>query len=95
MFESLGEVWACRVASTVHWLVTHPEAELRLAGVRAMAIMVGFPGVVTSSGGLTLLHATVEAACDLLAQRDANVNRDRLLASWALANVSSVFELYR
>ncbi|XP_063860757.1 HEAT repeat-containing protein 6-like isoform X2 [Scylla paramamosain] len=95
VFESLGEVWAGRVTSTVHWLVTHPEPELRLAGVRAMAIMVGFPGVVGNPGSLALLHATVEAACDLLAQRDANVNRDRLLASWALANVSSVFELYK
>ncbi|MPC27846.1 HEAT repeat-containing protein 6 [Portunus trituberculatus] len=95
VFESLGEVWAGRVTSTVHWLVTHPDPELRLAGVRAMAIMVGFSGVVANPGSLTLLHATVEAACDLLAQRDANVNRDRLLASWALANVSSVFELYK
>lgn len=95
VFESLGEVWAGQITSTVHWLVVNPETELRLAGLRAMAILVGFPGVVASPGGLALLRATVEAACDLLTQRDANVNRDRLLASWALSNVSSVFELYR
>ncbi|XP_050714863.1 HEAT repeat-containing protein 6-like [Eriocheir sinensis] len=95
VFDSLGEVWAGRVTSTIHWLVVHPETELRLAGVRAMAILVGFPGVVASPGGLALLRATVEATCDLLTQRDANVNRDRLLASWALSNVSSVFEQYR
>lgn len=59
-----------------------------------MAIIVSFPGVMGNPGGVTLLQAAVITTCDLLNKRETNVNRDRLLASWALANMSSVFELY-
>lgn len=81
--------------TTVKWLVTNPDPDLRLAGVRIMAIIVGFPGVVGNPLGVGLLRATVVTTSDILAQKENNVNRDRLLASWALANVSSVLELYR
>lgn len=94
IFESLGEEWITRVISTVKWLVTNSDPDLRLAGIRIMAIIVSFPSVVGNPSGVCLLRATVVTTCNLLAQRESNVNRDRLLASWALANVSSVFELY-
>ncbi|XP_069168799.1 HEAT repeat-containing protein 6 isoform X1 [Procambarus clarkii] len=94
IFESLGEEWMSRIIATVKWLVTHHDPDHRLAGVRIMAIIVSFPGVVGNPSGVSLLLVTVETTCDLLAQRENNVNRDRLLASWALANISSVFELY-
>ncbi|XP_069990164.1 HEAT repeat-containing protein 6-like [Penaeus vannamei] len=95
IFESLGEKWITQVVTTVKWLVTNPDPDLRLAGVRIMAIIVGFPGVVGNPLGVGLLRATVVTTSDILAQKENNVNRDRLLASWALANVSSVLELYR
>ncbi|XP_042229695.1 HEAT repeat-containing protein 6-like isoform X2 [Homarus americanus] len=94
IFESLGEECITLIIKTVKWLVTHEDPDLRLAGARIMAIIVSFPGVVGNSGGVSLLQATVMTTCDLLTQRENNVNRYRLLASWALANVSSVFELY-
>ncbi|XP_042874779.1 HEAT repeat-containing protein 6-like [Penaeus japonicus] len=94
IFESLGEKWITHVVTTVKWLVTNPDPDLRLAGVRIMAIIVGFPGVVGNPLGVGLLRATVVTTSDILAQKESNVNRDRLLASWALANVSSVLELY-
>ncbi|XP_037791057.1 HEAT repeat-containing protein 6-like [Penaeus monodon] len=94
IFESLGEKWITQVVTTVKWLVTNPDPDLRLAGVRIMAIIVGFPGVVGNPLGVGLLRATVVTTSGILAQKESNVNRDRLLASWALANVSSVLELY-
>lgn len=61
-----------------------------------MAIAVGFSGVAGSGAGVRLVQETAGAACDLLlAPREVSVNRDRLLAAWALANVTSVLELYR
>lgn len=61
-----------------------------------MAIAVGFSGVAGSRAGVSLVQGTAGAACDLLlAPREFSVNRDRLLAAWALANVTSVLELYR
>ncbi|XP_053631163.1 HEAT repeat-containing protein 6 isoform X1 [Cherax quadricarinatus] len=94
IFESLGEEWITCIITTVRWLVTYSHPDLRLAGIRIMAIIVGFSGVVGNPGAVSLLQATVVTTCDLLAQRENNVNRDRLLASWALANISSVFEFY-
>ncbi|XP_071518174.1 HEAT repeat-containing protein 6 isoform X2 [Panulirus ornatus] len=94
IFESLGEEWITKIISTVKWLVTNSDPDLRLAGIRIMAIIVSFSSVVGNPNGVSLLQATVVTTCNLLAQRESNVNRDRLLASWALANVSSVFELY-
>lgn len=61
-----------------------------------MAIAVGFSGVAGSRAGVRLVQETAGAACDLLlAPREVSVNRDRLLAAWALANITSVLELYR
>ncbi|XP_068227049.1 HEAT repeat-containing protein 6 isoform X2 [Palaemon carinicauda] len=93
-FESLGEEWISKVIITVKWLVTNNDPELRLAGVRIMAIIVGFSGVVGNPGGPNLLQETIVTTFDILSEKEGNVNRDRLLASWALANMSSVLEVY-
>ncbi|XP_064083632.1 HEAT repeat-containing protein 6-like isoform X2 [Macrobrachium nipponense] len=94
IFESLGEEWISQVIMTVRWLVTNQDPELRLAGVRIMAIIVGFSGVVGNPGGPSLLQETIVTTLDILSEKESNVNRDRLLASWALANMSSVLEVY-
>ncbi|KAK3866666.1 hypothetical protein Pcinc_027818 [Petrolisthes cinctipes] len=94
--EEIGEIWLDCITNLLHHLLSPTaHSELRLAGIRIMAIAVGFPGITGSKAGLGLVQGTAEAACDfLLAPREVSINRDRLLAAWALANVTSVLELY-
>ncbi|KAK7070059.1 hypothetical protein SK128_021268 [Halocaridina rubra] len=95
IFESLGEEWAAKVIMTVKWLVTNRNSEFQLAGVRVMATIVGFRGVMSNPGGASLLQVTLKTTLDIFSEKESFVNRDRLLASWALANMSSVLESYR
>lgn len=86
---------------TVRWLVTNQDPELRLAGVRIMAIIVGFSGVVGNPGGPSLLQETIVTTLDILylplkkcvqthEDTDSTLPPLSLLSipKWCLANVS-------
>ena len=95
VLESLSENIVRTIISTIYDLITSDDLDLQLSGIRIMAVLINYQSIQTHKFGSKLVHAMAVTTTNILNTKESNVNKDRLLASWALANISSVLHLYR
>ncbi|KAB7495472.1 HEAT repeat-containing protein 6, partial [Armadillidium nasatum] len=93
--EAVGEEILNQILITVRYLLLSETIALKLVGIRVMAIIASYQPVTESCAGPPLVLITIDVACKFLSPEYGSVNKDRLLASWAIANVFSSMQTYR
>jgi len=101
--ESIGENLLNSILRTVLWLINHSHNELSVWGVRAGGVICSLEEVQRSILGEQLVKEAIDKATTLLLQQDetdtnddcdAPVNKHRLVAVSALANIAATLKHY-